>query len=202
MLATERPSSVAQEEFMQILESARFQSGFLRDESDLRQIWEIDCQAYDHNIHYDELKTWWSGYQHGTFCLFVRRKIVASVGIYPLSQEQADQFCSGSIPESDLRPALTDGRNWYISGCVIVPEWRNRGLIRPLMRIGFGGWLTRENLPDNIKLISLGESPLGCKLLERAGFNRTKPANQMPDRSALYEIQTTPVDFSKLLKGL
>lgn len=196
------PASAAQEEIMAMLNSPAFAVGFPKDILQLQELWEIDCQAYNNCLSLDEFSVWWKQYKEGSVCLLVKGRIVASVGIYPISSEDADNLASGMIREKDLIP-LTDGscvRNWYVSGCVIIPEHQNKGLLRPLLRIGFGRLLS-SNLPDEVRLLSLGETPLGCKILRRTGFHSVKPASQMPDGSELYERICTSDQLRQTVAG-
>jgi len=195
------PALAAQEEIMNLLEQPQVKVGFLSGHEQVEELWRIDCQAYNHPLTIEGIVKWWSAYPQGSMCLFSKGRIVASIGIYPLSAQQANQFVNGEILEESLQPlSSTDTDTWYVSGCVVIPDCQNKGLLRPLLRLGFGKLLS-SNLPDRVRLLSLGETPIGCKILKRTGFSSIKPASQMPDGSELFERVCTPEQLKQTVKG-
>lgn len=200
-MATSSPALAAQQEILNMLESPRFIVGYPETLSQLEELHRIDCQAYNHNLTLEEFSTWWNAYPQGSICLLVKGRIVASIGIYPLCANEADLFAAGKMAEGELKPLSTDSTStWYVSGCVVVPEHQNRGLLRPLLRVGFGGLLSRS-LPERVRLLSLGETTLGKKILRRTGFHAIKPASEMPDGDELYERVCSPGQLRQTIQG-
>jgi GNAT superfamily N-acetyltransferase len=170
----------------------------IQSEKELIELWEIDKQAYgDCSLAYEPFLKWWTRYPYGSRNLVFGGAIVASIGIYPLYQEQAEAFALGLIKESDLLPALlsdceTVGAcHWYCSGIVIAEEFQNKGLLKTLLSLGIEAWEATGHIKFPMTLYGLAEYEIGEKLLRRFGFSKVKEGSKMPDGCDLYKAQIT-----------
>lgn len=186
------PADIAYDELVSALSPLPIEVDHVRHESQLRELWQIDTLAYgDHSLAYEPFLEWWQRYHSGSQCLLLDGKIIASVGIYPLSSQQAVSFSTGQISEGELHPvALNDCEegiaNWYFSGLVIVPEFQNRGLVRRLIRMGVGEWMRSGHLRYPLSLYGLGQTEKGQKAMELCGLQRLVLGALLLDGLALY----------------
>lgn len=178
----------------------RFEIDLVRHESQLRELWQIDAHAYgDHSLAYEPFLDWWERYPFGSRCLILNGKIIASIGIYPLYPEQANLFSTGQISEGELHPVSLDDckqgvANWYFSGLVIVPEFQNRRIVRPLVRLGVREWMHSGHLTYPISLYSLGQTVRGQKVLKLWGMRIIVPGYKLPDKLDLYYCNPKNMD--------
>lgn len=203
--------SCASEELYLVFDSPRsgIRSGYIESKEQLLELWEIDKKAYgDNSIPFDPFYQWWTNYRYGSSNLFLKGQIIASIGIYPLSEDQAIAFKSGQIKEESLVPLTLDQCNqgashWYWSGLVIVPEWQNRGLVKSLLRIGLGCWRSKGHIRYPLSLLALGQIEIDKKLLaQKLGFKKLKSGSEMPDGLDLFELSAdSDSDFAALLNS-
>src|SRR5258707_10804381 len=97
--------------------------------AELEDLWEIDNAAYgEASITYEKFQDWWFSYPSGLHALFFRTRVMAAIGILPLSARSAELFPTGRLKESQLngramRPFTNDSTQfWYISGIVLRSE--------------------------------------------------------------------------------
>lgn len=192
MSAIASPAEIACGELVATMSPLHLEIDHVRCENQLRELWQIDVQAYgDHSLDYQPFLHWWERYPYGSRCLTLDGKIVASIGIYPLSEDQAELFSSGQIGEGALQPVHLDDceeavANWYFSGLVIVPEFQNRGIVRRLVRFGVGQWMRSGHLKYPVNLYGLGQTEKGRKALELCGMRLLVPGRKLPDGLDLY----------------
>jgi hypothetical protein len=190
------PHNAACEEILLEENTPIQEAAYIRDEEHLRELWRIDCEAYqDHSLAFEPFLDWWRRYPYGSNNLLINGEIVASIGLYPIGAEQAAAFAAGQIAEKDLQPislATCEGAGvaeWYFSGLVVVPKWQNRGLVRRLLRIGFGSWSARGHLRYPVKLYGLAQTEPGRKALQWFGMNRAIEGARLPDGLDLHAIE-------------
>ena len=182
------PSDVACFELVNAANPPQIKSGCITSIAQLEDLWRIDKEAYgEHSLEFEPFLEWWNAYPYGSRCLFLGGNIVASIGIYPLSQEQFNGFVNGEIAEGDLVPCLLNkSDHWYFSGMVILPEYQNRGLARRLLRMGVGGWIRSGHLEYPAQVCGLAQTEAGRKALELMDFKRSKTGSKMPDGLSMY----------------
>jgi hypothetical protein len=182
----------------------------VQDLSMLRELWEIDKEAYqDHSIEFESFERWWTQYPNAGRCLLIGGRIVGSLGIYPLSEKQAAQFIAGEIREEDLFPfsewdCLEYGaKHWYFSGIVIVEKWRNAGLARPLMRCAIGAWRNSGHIAYPCYMYGQAQTEMGRKALELFGLKVVTPGSKLPDGLDLYGAKDcSPQALQKRFRSL
>jgi len=187
----------------------RLHCHYCTNESELRELWEIDKVAYgDHSLEYEPFLEWWTAYPYGSINLVSDSRIVGSFGIYPLSPAQAEQFQSGQLSESEIKPyplvevEQSGAQYWYWSGLVLVPEWQHRGLLRTLLRIGLGSWESRGHQAYPLHVYGLAQVPVGRKIFERFNFQLKKPGTDLPDGLDLYALSLeSPTQLRSLLRS-
>lgn len=191
------PCQVACEESLELLTAAKLNLYFqpVADLDQLRQLWRIDQAAYlDCSLSFDRFVEWWEAYVYGSRVLLDGDRILASIGIYPLSSQQAQAFSSGTIPESELKPVLFDEcvvnpqNNWYASGIVVAESFRGHASspLKTLLQSGLSAWLDSNHVAYPVSLWSIAEYDIGAKLLNFFGFTKTREGGQMPDGCDLY----------------
>jgi hypothetical protein len=162
----------------------------------LRQLWEIDADAYaECAIAFECFRRWWQRYPQGnTVILGDGGAIIASMGIWALAPQQFEAFTSGQIAESALLPVPLSQcekfpqHYWYISGLVLRQEYRGRpsSPLRHLLKHGIPSWLYSTHTAYPMHVAALGEYVEGNNLLENFGFKLHQSQNAMPDGCALY----------------
>jgi hypothetical protein len=200
MTITITPSVAACQEISTLIQgSVKFQTGHINRLSDLKQLFEIDADAYaDCSLDFRTFQNWWQRYPRGNRIVSLGDRLVASIGIWALAEAQFARFTSGEICESDLRPVpLSECEScpqsfWYISGCILRPEYR--GTIRKnpllsLLRFGVGDWIESTHASYPLKIVSLAEFVEGENLLKGFGFEPVKDAEEMPDGCTLYFLK-------------
>jgi hypothetical protein len=54
--------------------------------AELHDLWAIDNEAYrEASITYAKFEDWWRSYSHGLRAIFFRTRVMAAIGIWPLS---------------------------------------------------------------------------------------------------------------------
>lgn len=163
----------------------------------LRQLWEIDKSAYlDCSLPFEPFLEWWQRYEFGSRILLESDRIVASLGIYPLSGEQYNAFHAGSIREALLKPVpfqaceIESCQHWYASGIVVAES--DRGWGSPLLTLlssGLRCWLDSGHLSYPLSIMAIAEYDAGARLLELFSFSKAKDKSEMPDGCDLYELK-------------
>jgi len=164
----------------------------------LRQLWQIDTEAYaECAIPFECFRRWWQRYPQGnTVVLDGNGLILASIGIWALMPEQFEQFTSGQIPESALLPVTlsrcekTPQHYWYISGLLLRKEYRRRPTspLEHLLKHAIPNWLSSPHVEYPIHVAAMAEYVDGDNLLENFGFTRKRHKEEMPDRCCLYQF--------------
>lgn len=173
------------------------QSQPVADLEQLRELWLIDKEAYqDQSLEFEEFSQWWQCYPLGSRVLLADGRIVASIGVYPLSAKQAIGFASGDLPESELQPVFLDDcqqqpvRDWYASGIVVVESMRGKNnLLKKLLQIGLSSWLESGHVTYPLNVMAIAEYDIGRRLLEFFGFSKTQDGAQMADGFDLYQTR-------------
>lgn len=214
MVAT--PNTIACERFLELLTARKPQLYFqhVADLDQLRQLWQIDQAAYlDCSLSFERFQEWWERYEFGSRVLLDGDQILASIGIYPLYDEQAAAFSAGTIPESDLKPVLCDEceaeprHNWYASGIVVAESLRgsSNSPLKTLLQLGLNNWLRSGHVAYPLHLWSIAEYEVGARLLDFFGFVKVRDGSSLPDSCDLYhrvfETRDQAHDFLKR-KGL
>lgn len=203
------PHEAACQEILSDLKTPRQEASYIRDKDHLRELWQIDKVAYDdHSLEFEPFLSWWNRYPIGSNCILMDGQIVASLGMYPISPEQAAAFSGGQIAEKDLLPVPiaeceTNGCiDWYFSGLVVTPEWQNRGLVRRLLRVGLGAWSVCGHLRYPIRIYGLGQTSTGKRVLEWFGMNQIVEGSHLPDGLDLHfvELESAPALRAHLSK--
>ena len=195
---TTTPHVAACEELISLMDAPRgavFAQN-IETEEQLRELWEIDKEAYqDCSLQFEPFLDWWRRYSYGSRNLVVQDRIIASIGIYPLSKEQAQSFLAGEIREADLKPVLLEEcdqkkvSDWYCSGIVVVPELQNKGLLKTLLQIGIGSWAATGHIKYPLTLYGLAEYKIGEKLFNKFGFTKAVDKEALPDGCDLYKAE-------------
>lgn len=188
------------------------ESHFVQSVSNLQQLEElfaIDREAYgDNSISWERFQEWWTLYPQGSRVLLKDGQILASIGIYPLSDEQFESFTQGTIAEECLKPVPSDECDllaqhyWYVSGIVISKEMRdiqNRSLgdlikaermLKSLMQLAIGSWLTSGHVAYPFEVIAIELKPeISEKVLIPMGFKKERDGSEMPDGCDLYHLR-------------
>lgn len=207
-------AAAAYEQLIELLESPMLSFQPVESIAQLRELFAIDADAYgDCSLEFETFRDWWERYGWGSRVLLADdQRIIASVGIYPLQPQQADDFERGAIPESALRPVQwIDDRfdpvsNWYVSGIVVAEDLRGwASPLGKLLRFGIASWLDSRHIAYPASVLSLGQSDLGKRCLEMLGFEKLQDAAQMPDRCDLYKLvlsdrSRTHAQFTRLFR--
>jgi hypothetical protein len=173
----------------------RYRVQVCQDLEQLRQLWEIDKEAYkDCSLSFEDFESWWNRYEFGSRILLEGDRIVAALGIYPISPEQHHAFVTGQIAESELKPVWFEEceRNpqtcWYASGIVTAEEVRGWGSpLKLLLQTGPSYWVDSRHLAYPLNLVAIAEYEVGARLLNFLGFEKTSDGASMPDGCDLYQ---------------
>jgi hypothetical protein len=163
----------------------------------LRQLWEIDKEAYgDCSISFERFQDWWERYPWGSRILLQDGIIQASIGLYPLSERQAIEFANGTIREEVLRPvtqaecAPNPQRYWYASGIVVVPHRRGESSpLRSLLKSSLPQWMESGHIAYPSEIFSLAEYEVGRRILTYLDFEKAKDGSELPDQCDLYRLK-------------
>lgn len=207
---TTTPAIAACEELIGLVEGPLdLRVGYVKDEVMLRELWDIDRQAYgDMSLDFQPFLEWWSAYSFGSTLLTLNGAIVASIGIYPLRHDQATAFIAGQISEATLRPAslevcqTTGIANWYISGVVIRPDLQHRGILRRLIEIGVGTWLSSGHTAYPAKLFGLAQYDIGGRIMQKLGMEKWRDLSEMADHCDIYGVELTSEKHARSLLRL
>lgn len=172
---------------------------------ELEQLWQIDKEAYgDVSLEFSEFSQWWQRYELGSRCLWIDGKIQASIGVYPLYQQQAIAFAEGIIPEADLIPVTvpeceaSPQQYWYASGIVVRPDLRGwAGPLRSLLQLGLGCWLDSGHVAFPLTITALAEYDVGERLLTMFGFSKARDKSEMPDGCDLYSLKLDSLSHAR-----
>lgn len=190
------PNTLACEAVIDLLSSSHkaFRLQPVENLEELEQLWKIDKDAYgDCSLTLEEFSQWWQRYEFGSRCLWLESDLQASIGIYPLYQDQATSFMKGVIRESELTPATVaecefEPKNyWYASGIVVRSDLRGWGSpLKTLLQAGLSSWLDSGHLAYPLTLLSIAEYEIGRKLLQFFGFEKVQDGSNLPDGCDLY----------------
>lgn len=193
------PNVAACQEAIELLShpQPRYQIQRVESLERLRELWEIDKEAYkDCSLEFEPFVEWWNRYECGSRNLLENDRIVASIGLYPLYAEQYQAFVNGWIKESALKPVtLTECEEepvstWYSSGIVVAEHARGWGSPLPiLLNRGIRSWLDSGHLRYPLDLIAIAEYDEGARLLELFGFEKIRDKAEMPDGCDLYQVR-------------
>jgi hypothetical protein len=178
----------------------------VRNISTLKQLWRLDIQAYStedkpYDLSFQEFSNWWRQYPLGSKVLTVSDRIVSSIGIYPLREDQYSKFLKGELEESKLIPvSLKDCKKerqhyWYVSGILKDEHYIDLGLkIHPLYHLlkeSLGLWLTSGHIDFPISIASLSISKSGSTLLSKFGFVQQGVNSE---EQILYELKLSSIE--------
>jgi hypothetical protein len=79
-------------------------------------------------------------------------------------------------------------RSWYVTGIVLLSEWRRTRATRCLYEWGISSWLTEAKIAFPCDILALASSQDGENVLKRFHFFIEREAGDMPDGFSLYRI--------------
>ncbi|XGW00777.1 MAG: hypothetical protein ACAF41_34325 (plasmid) [Leptolyngbya sp. BL-A-14] len=175
----------------------------------LQELFSIDADAYqDCSLTFEQFQGWWTRYNQGSTIVLCDNQIIASIGLWAITDEQFEAFIEGQIPEHDLLPVTleecdqTPQRNWYASGIVLKKPLRGNVKTNPiklLLERGVGGWIDSGHVSYPMRVVALSEFQEGENLLTRFNFMKVRSGEHMPDKCDLYALQLTSQDDAELL---
>jgi hypothetical protein len=207
------PSIVAYRELTELTQPcSKLKSQYIESADQLRELWMIDADAYgDCSISFECFLNWWERYPYGNSVIFCDGTVIASIGLWPISAQQATAFIEGEIPEAQLVPlTLQDCQkepqhNWYASGIVLKNPLRGNlknNPIKMLLERGVGEWFDSGHIAYPMRLLALAEYTEGENLLTRFNFMQIRTRNHMPDKCDLYSLQiNTEEEAAHILKA-
>lgn len=174
------------------LGESRLHTGGIMNEAQLRELFEIDLVAYgDASISFPLFRGWWQAFPRGLSVVFEGAKIVAALGIWPLSLATAALWKTGELHESELDPRdmwpfqQRPASSWYVSGIVVGPNAPRRAL-QTLLDDGWLTWQRAVLIEFPCELLALASSGPGRLVLERSSFRCAREAGLMPNGFPLY----------------
>lgn len=193
------PSILACEELLNSLSAPKPQFHFqaIASLEQLYQLWEIDRDAYqEQSLSFERFQEWWERYELGSRVLLEGDRILASLGLYPVSCHHFDKFTAGLIPERDLLPLPLEqceespASCWYASGIVVSPSARGWGKphVNRLMSYAFHQWVDSGHISYPLQVAAIAEYEQGAKLLQALGFQKLQDGYGLPDGCDLYWI--------------
>lgn len=194
------PSITAYRELTELTQPcAKMRVQHVESVEQLRELWAIDADAYgDCSITFECFQGWWERYPQGNTVVVSDSKIIASIGLWALTTEQADAFIEGEIAESALLPVtlnecqMVPQRNWYASGIVLKKPLRGNlktNPIRLLLGSGVGDWVDSGHVAYPMRVLALAEYTEGENLLTRFNFMKIRSGSHLPDKCDLYSLQ-------------
>lgn len=179
---------------------------------ELRRLHEIDADAYQEcSITFECFQGWWERHQQGNTVVFSGNDIVASIGLWAISEEQSADFIEGKIRESEFSPvSFEEGeaapqQNWYASGIVLKKHLRRNlknNPIKMLLERAIGEWFDSGRAAYPLRVIALAEYVEGENLLTRFNFMKIRDKANLPDGCDIYCLQlSSEEDVENLLKA-
>jgi hypothetical protein len=169
----------------------------------LKELYLIDSDAYQEcSIPFEVFELWWSSYEPGLNVISRKNKIIASIGIFPISVEQYQDFTKGRITESDLLPVSleeceeTPQHCWYFSGIVISPNIRGTKAapLKLLLWAGLGQWAGSSYISYPAQCCALGYSQEGQLMLKRFGFSSIPESESFPDGCPVFSLSFSSME--------
>lgn len=179
---------------------------------ELKQLHAIDADAYQEcSITFECFQGWWERHQQGNTVVFSGDDIVASIGLWAISEEQSAAFIEGGIRESDFMPVSFEQcesvpqQNWYASGIVLKKHLRRNlknNPIKMLLERAIGEWFDSGRAAYPLRVIALAEYVEGENLLTRFNFMKIRDKANLPDGCDIYCLQlNSEEDVESLLKS-
>lgn len=166
---------------------------------ELRQLHQIDADAYQEcSISFDLFQLWWEQYPDGNTVVFSDGQIIASLGLYPISEHQSDGFINGEIRESDLIPVSIEEceacpqRFWYASGIVLKSHLRGTVENNPIIvmvKTALWRWFESQRVDYPLRVLALSEYNEGENILKRFRFVKLRDQDSVLDKCDLYSAQ-------------
>lgn len=165
---------------------------------ELREVYDFDENAYadrndQHvdNIPFETFEEWWNAWPDGFIAAFDDGEPVCVIGVFPVTRAWAEGLLRREHDEKNLHHdsiAEADRTIWYLAG-ISAKSPGGEGLhsaVPVLLTHTLVQWyLKNRDVLDRtpIRIISVGVSRMGVKLLERIGFLpavRAKAAGEFP----------------------
>jgi hypothetical protein len=142
-------------------------------------------------------RSWWKAFPHGMRSLNQGSEIIGGLSCWPLSETTYDNLVEGKIKERDIKVEdmeLTNPRFFYFSEIAILNNYRNAkhsyDLILSLLE-----FLRRYNESNELKILALGFSSQGERLLKKMGFEQVHSKEEMPDHQPLFLLSLRHSDY-------
>jgi hypothetical protein len=179
------------------------------DKETLERVWELDQEAYgDYNIGFATLIDWWEQYPPGILTAIRGTKIIASMGIWPLTEDCFEELKEQRRKECDISKShilSTDKsfecKTWYFSGIITnTPEQIFNLLIaEALMR-----WADSVSDKGSFRLLALAYTREDKDLLSLMNFQQHRPNQPKKFLPVYYQNIQSKADIIQLsttLKG-
>jgi hypothetical protein len=177
----------------------------------LKELWLIDGEAYQEcNLPFDVFEDWWRRYEIGMTQVRRNGELVASIGIFPLSPQQYEEFTTGVIAEADLKPVTLDQceyeaqQYWYFSGVVLLPRLRGKksAPLKLLLKVALWQWLTSRHIRYPARNCAMAYSSEGEQMVKRFQFGKLPESEHFPDKCPMYQmISSSEYELSNLIKA-
>lgn len=169
----------------------RFEVRRVDSEPELREVSELDAEAYDSDgISFEELRVWWRAYPRGIWGLWHQGTCVGGIGFWPLKKGPYEALLRGRKSERELKTSTFDRSErrsyWYIGGIFIKPQAK-RG-IGMLVNVSVSEWLSSNDLASDISIAAIATSPNGEAMLRRFGFRKSATESETIHRHSIYAL--------------
>ena len=190
--------------------SAEFELRTLKNEAEVKEIWEISQSIYgDVNVEFNKVVSWWKCYPNAVYVLFQDATIVGYLSMWPVKQQTFRDIIAGKRRERELSVQSILGKRsqkprayWYITNIVIRSNFRKTEAIKVLLREAMRRWVIEANLNASINVCALAFSKQGEALLKRFGFSKYKDAEETQDKLPVYLYTASLEDLDRIASRL
>jgi len=180
---------------------------------ELREVYDFDENAYEDrqqqhvdNIPFETFEEWWNAWPDGFVAAFDDGVPVCVIGVFPVTREWAEGLLRREYDEKSLHHesiAKSDRTIWYLSGISAkTPGGEGLHSAMPILLTHtlVQWYLRNHDVLDRtpVRVISVGVSRMGVKLLERIGFMPTVRARTAKE----FPIFTREVSRDRMLRFL
>jgi hypothetical protein len=138
-------------------------------------------------------------YPYGAFGLFEGEDLVGSLHLWPMQQQDAQDFYDGKVSYNDLWPMkmfdLVDAGGaslWRISNLLIHPRYRIASSHNPvafLLASAMNSWAESGHLRYPVEVFTTAYTRQSQLLLQRFGFVQVREASQMKPGKPLFAVR-------------
>ena len=189
------------------LGSSDFELRTLKNEAELKEIWQISQSIYgETNVEFDKVLSWWKCYPKGVYVLYQQFTVVGYLSLWPLRKQAFNDILAGKRRERAITARSICAENyqkprthWYISNIVIRGKYRKTVAIKILILESLRRWITEAKFDSGVKLCALAYSKDGEQLLRGFGFSKYREADETLDKLTVYLSTPTLSELQKMV---